>query len=480
MSKEDIVPPRQLQSADFSRTNIFESNRSDLVDNDDLDNDLDDDDRLNESRPGLTFIGEQQPDNVYSQSNYSAVPSSGHTYTTETASQSYPSSVGTNSYYHNDPAQQPNTYATSGATYEPEVAFRPSEPVAPPIHNADYAGGQYVGPGIHPAPATEPKLPAPQTLSPPPRPTSTEDAMCCGCKRWIAITISIVSVIVVIVIVVVAVATSGNDDKEPATRDAVPISPVVRIPTTPTVSVPTPATVPVPTPFTISVPTPAASSIVSTRPTEQAQAIIAYLNEITLSGATLTSSSSAGATNEDLAVGWLLDQDPLQLDLSSATSKFRLEQRFALAALFFGPAAWLVTLNWGTENECNWYGITCDFTTGAVTQISLASNNIHGSIPPDLGLLTSMTSLSLSTNALTGTLPESIGRLSSLQTLDLTSNSLTGPIPSSIGTLSLVVASFALNLFTGTVPSTLCSNSGLTLLAADCTKVACSCCTVCS
>jgi Leucine rich repeat len=472
MSKEDIVPPRQLQSADFSRTNIFESTRSDIFDKDDLDDEAD---RLNESRPDLTFIGQEQPDDVYSQSNYSGVPSSGNMYTTETASQSYPSSVGTNSYYHNDHAQ-PNTYST-GATYEPEVAFSPPEPAAAPINNDHYAGGQYA-PGIQPA-QTELKPPPPPTTSSPP--PASPDAMCCGCKRWIAIAISVVAVIVVIVIVVVAAATgSSNGDKAPATRDGSPISPVVRIPSTPTVLVPTPAAAIVPTPTTST-----ATSDLNTRPTEEAEPIIAYINEISFLRDALTYTTTP-AIKEEFALMWLLDLDPLNLDLLSATSdneaatKSRLAQRYALAALSVGSQNWLLAFNWLTANECTWYGITCDSTTGAVTEINLPTNNIQGGIPADLGLLTSMTSLSLSGNALTGTLPVSFGVLSNLQYLDVSSNSLEGTIPSSIGALGLITASFAFNLFTGTVPSTFCSNSALTLLADCANEVACSCCDVCA
>jgi hypothetical protein len=178
MSKEGIVPRRQLQSA------VYESTRSDLYDRDDLD-DEDEAGQLNESRPDLS-IGQEDPSDVYTQSSYVVPPSSGNAYPTETAaSQSYPC-VGTKSHYHNSHIHTVAYSTGVTVTAVPESAVGPPE-----------SAGQY-SPGIHPA-HTETK-PALQTSSPvqwppPPSPASTEDVTCCSTKRWIAIAISVVSVI---------------------------------------------------------------------------------------------------------------------------------------------------------------------------------------------------------------------------------------------------------------------------------------------
>jgi hypothetical protein len=250
MSKQDMVPPRKLQSA------VFKSTRSDLIDKDDLDDEA----RLNESRPDLS-IGQDEPDDVYIQSNYIVPPpSAGITYTTGTASQSYPC-VGTNSYYHNNP--HPATAYSTGVTAVPESAYSAPGPVVTPIHSNHYADGQY-STGIHPEAPTETK-PAPQVSSspsPPAQPAPKGDVMWCGTKRWIAKTISVV---IFIAAVVAGGARIGSDDKAPD-RSA-PISPVVRIPTTPAVPIPSPATVPVPTPATVPVPTPMVISVPAPVPT---------------------------------------------------------------------------------------------------------------------------------------------------------------------------------------------------------------------
>mmetsp|Transcript_16932 Transcript_16932/g.22696 ORF Transcript_16932/g.22696 Transcript_16932/m.22696 type:complete len:88 (+) Transcript_16932:217-480(+) len=85
-----------------------------------------------------------------------------------------------------------------------------------------------------------------------------------------------------------------------------------------------------------------------------------------------------------------------------------------------------------------------------------------GTIPAELGALSSLQRLELQSNQLTGTIPAELGALSSLETLVLQSNNLSGSMPSDV-----------CNLRT--------TNRGLlSLLQADCkSEVVCSCCTSC-
>ena len=59
-----------------------------------------------------------------------------------------------------------------------------------------------------------------------------------------------------------------------------------------------------------------------------------------------------------------------------------------------------------------------------------------GTIPTDLGDLTSLTELDLYSNQLTGQIPTELGNLSNLTGLDLSGNQLTGTIPSSFTSLT--------------------------------------------
>nr|XP_017220276.1 PREDICTED: probable LRR receptor-like serine/threonine-protein kinase At3g47570 isoform X2 [Daucus carota subsp. sativus] len=70
--------------------------------------------------------------------------------------------------------------------------------------------------------------------------------------------------------------------------------------------------------------------------------------------------------------------------------------------------------------------------------ISLAYNQISGSIPSGIGNCISLILLSLQGNKLTGIIPSEIARLGKLQRVILSNNMLSGSIPASIGNLSLL------------------------------------------
>ncbi|MFQ6654194.1 hypothetical protein Gotur_025280 [Gossypium turneri] len=99
----------------------------------------------------------------------------------------------------------------------------------------------------------------------------------------------------------------------------------------------------------------------------------------------------------------------------------------------------LLSSLWGGRNHCNWTGITCN-NAGSVTnmtlrefELKLSGNNIFGSIPSDIGRLSSLSVLFLNQNHLTGTIPISIGDLQNLSQFVLVDNRLNGSIPIEIG-----------------------------------------------
>ena len=79
----------------------------------------------------------------------------------------------------------------------------------------------------------------------------------------------------------------------------------------------------------------------------------------------------------------------------------------------------------------------CHFdTTHIESRNPLESNELTGSIPSEIGLLTSLNSLNFAINELIGSIPSEIGLLTSLEELYLCYNALTGTIPSEIGLLT--------------------------------------------
>ena len=91
----------------------------------------------------------------------------------------------------------------------------------------------------------------------------------------------------------------------------------------------------------------------------------------------------------------------------------------------------LLAKNWsGSTFVCNWIGVTCGGHPYRVTALNISSFGLQGTIPPQLGNLSSLQKLDLRYNQLSGTIPSSIFNISSLQILDLSDNQLSGSFPS--------------------------------------------------
>ena len=114
------------------------------------------------------------------------------------------------------------------------------------------------------------------------------------------------------------------------------------------------------------------------------------------------------------------------------------------------------------RHECDWTGIRCDSSKN-VTALSFENITVHGTIPGELGALSSSLQyleLQRSNRAmygsLSGTLPSNIGLLTNLVQLDLENSTLTGTIPATTGELSnLTHLDLSHNKITGRLPTTL-------------------------
>jgi len=67
--------------------------------------------------------------------------------------------------------------------------------------------------------------------------------------------------------------------------------------------------------------------------------------------------------------------------------------------------------------------------------LDLASNDFIGTLPSEIGLLTSLIDLNLENNDFTGTIPSEIGLLTGLNFFSLSNNLLSGSIPSEVEAL---------------------------------------------
>ena len=153
-----------------------------------------------------------------------------------------------------------------------------------------------------------------------------------------------------------------------------------------------------------------------------------------------------------------------------------------------GAENWVTSgTSWFSNDEpcsTNWQGITC--SNGAVTQISLQSNGLRGTIPqeignfpqlrvlrlgnldsdsaneniitggipPTIGNLTQLTELSISNTEISEALPDTVGNLVNLQRLFLNGNNLQGEIPTTLtGFTNLQELRLNDNQFSGAIPN---------------------------
>ena len=134
--------------------------------------------------------------------------------------------------------------------------------------------------------------------------------------------------------------------------------------------------------------------------------------------------------------------------------------------------------------------LPCSFFIRYFTTVAmwLDGNDITGTIPTQLGLMTGLASFSVANATLTGTIPTQIGNLNQLRRLWLFNNKLSGNIPQSLNNLDLLeVVELHGNKLSGNMPQGVCSSVGKSdyeykSLTSDCNgQVTCSksCCTQC-
>ena len=88
------------------------------------------------------------------------------------------------------------------------------------------------------------------------------------------------------------------------------------------------------------------------------------------------------------------------------------------------------TLNWSADLAIDrWEGVRTTGTPPRVTSLNLYDQRLTGTIPAELGSLTSLQSLYLSDNYLSGPIPAELGSLTNLEWLFLSGNQLSGTIP---------------------------------------------------
>lgn len=142
------------------------------------------------------------------------------------------------------------------------------------------------------------------------------------------------------------------------------------------------------------------------------------------------------STDEYAALAWLADSDPKHLDANSPIDEIL--QRFVLANLYISTNGdeWANQLHFFSKKSvCDWNdktsGVFCN-SDQQVSKLLLPESKLNGTIPHDIGLLSSMEIIDLSKNDLRGSIPISIGIMSSLRSIDMSFNEISGRIPASL------------------------------------------------
>jgi Leucine Rich Repeat len=163
-----------------------------------------------------------------------------------------------------------------------------------------------------------------------------------------------------------------------------------------------------------------------------------------------------------------LSHDP---QTSNYTAERRLA-RYSLAVLYFSLNSeiqgnqWNYSTGWATNtSECDWYTTfrnesICD-SSGAFTTLELEQNQLFGSLPTEIELLSDLQRVQLTKNTLRGSIPSEIGGLHFLSYLDLSENELGGTIPSTLSNLSVLrYLDLWNNFLVGVIPESLFGGSG--------------------
>eukprot|EP00568_Trieres_chinensis_P004534 CAMPEP_0183311222 /NCGR_PEP_ID=MMETSP0160_2-20130417/35791_1 /TAXON_ID=2839 ORGANISM="Odontella Sinensis, Strain Grunow 1884" /NCGR_SAMPLE_ID=MMETSP0160_2 /ASSEMBLY_ACC=CAM_ASM_000250 /LENGTH=146 /DNA_ID=CAMNT_0025475733 /DNA_START=57 /DNA_END=497 /DNA_ORIENTATION=+ len=115
------------------------------------------------------------------------------------------------------------------------------------------------------------------------------------------------------------------------------------------------------------------------------------------------------STPQHAAMTWLLQSE--YRDLGS-NSHAMVGQRYILALLFFetGGPGWTEKTGFlGPGNECEWVGVKCKESTGVVTHLSLAKNNLT-----EIWGLVGLEFMDLEFNVIVGEIPPAVCDLESL------------------------------------------------------------------
>lgn len=202
---------------------------------------------------------------------------------------------------------------------------------------------------------------------------------------------------------------------------------------------------------------------------------------------TIANHSQGHQSAQQRALEWLRE-DPLFDTLPT----WRRLQRFAMACLYYATTTDMnvndvnndttaTTMLWNNhtgwldydQHECQWFQHEDNSEVNAnncgddmqLKRLDLTENNLGGTLPPELSLLTELKVLNFEDNQIMGTLFSEIGAMTNLQALFVQSNGLSNILPTELGLCTaLKELKVSKNDFTGSLPSQVGQLTNLELL----------------
>ena len=140
----------------------------------------------------------------------------------------------------------------------------------------------------------------------------------------------------------------------------------------------------------------------------------------------------------------------------------RIRQRFALAVFYCETdgASWDENDLWVSElHECDWNTMAgidpCNRQEGYQI-LRYFGQELRGTLPPELSMVSSLWEISLSDNFLSGTIPSEFAKLSELDTFSVSYNLFDGRVPEFLWSFEdMIHLDLGYNFFSGTLPDTL-------------------------
>jgi hypothetical protein len=138
----------------------------------------------------------------------------------------------------------------------------------------------------------------------------------------------------------------------------------------------------------------------------------------------------------------------------------RIRQRFAMALMYceFNGDNWLEGELWVSDlHECDWYSMIGVDPCSRNEKYQIIRNygqQMRGTLPPELSMISSLWEITLSDNLISGEIPSDFVKLSQLDTMVLSFNLFEGPIPEFMWKFEdMTYLDLAYNFFTGTIPN---------------------------